>query len=247
MQINYADHHKWVKTVPRDDVFGSFGDSGKEKLKSTLNKISDSRVTSIIRPVDEFFLSWFIPMYTENIHKKGNPKIHPIKDKVLNGNKIYYALQLFEDQKPVGGTIFSVQEATISIAYRVYSNDWLMHSFRASPSLYTEYLIEQHARTIDCVTIIHGRDRNPYGMNAGIGLAIFKLAVGCQPYLSSSYELKELNTENCSEDALVFEYPGEEDQKIAKAYLITSPSTQGKWSAVIKYPQFLDVEVVNRV
>ena len=246
MKIKYADHHKWVKNIPLDDVLGSFGDSNKEKLKSTLNKINEANITSIIEPVDNAFLEWFVPLYTDNIVKKDNPKIYPIREKVFNVDKQYLALKLYENELPIGATIFTYNGEFVSVAYRSYLNNWQEARLRANPSLYTEYLLEQHTRELNYKKILHGRDRNPYGANASIGLAIFKLSIGCQPYLSKSYELLELDTESCSKDVFVLEYPGNTKDVITKGYLITSKDTFNKWLPVTKYQHLVEIEVIYK-
>lgn len=246
MKIKYADHHKWVKTLSLDDNLASFGDSNKEKLKSTLNKINETNVTSIIESIDNEFLNWFVPLYSDNLLKKDNPKISPVREKVFNVDKEYLALKLYEDQLPIGATIFTHNGEFVSVAYRSYGNNWQTAQLRANPSLYTEYLLEQYTREVDYKKILHGRDRNPYGTNASIGLAIFKLSIGCQPYLSKTYEIGELDTESCSKDVLVFEYPDNTTDVITKGYLITSKETLPKWIPVTKYPHLLDVEIIYR-
>lgn len=145
----------------------------------------------------------------------------------------------------VGGTIFSLTEKSISVAYRSHETKWPHAALLASPALCAEYLLMQHALELGKIRISHGKDRNPYGMNASIGLAIWKLAIGCLPVKSNDAEMKTLDTETVAEDMLVLVYPGEA-RRIREAYLLTTPETEQRWLQATKYPERLKVATIYR-
>jgi hypothetical protein len=51
---------------------------------------------------------------------------------------------------------------------------------------------------------MHGRDRNLYGRHAAIGLAEYKLNVGCVPYAAPNAEFREVSEVPRDEDVVVF-------------------------------------------
>ena len=249
MEIRIANSHKWEKKVHLDPL-SYFGKNAREKLRSTINKIDSFQIQSTIKPVDAEFLDWFLPMYQTRILEKKNPKIFDIKEKTfINPSKQYFSLELYEDNLPLGATIFSISQEgrNFSIAYRTYRKSWLSAKLSANPSLYTEYLAGIAAVERNCELITHGRDRNPYGINSNIGLAAFKLMTGCQPKKSKKYGLELFDTTNIHVDSLVLEYPAEPSMlEIKKAYLLTTEENEHKWEAVKKYPDRLLVETLYR-
>ncbi len=158
----------------------------------------------------------------------------------------YYALILKEDGIPIGATIFSERKHTLSIAYRIYPNSWTMGSMQANPSLYTEYLINMYAAERGFTMISHGRDRNPYGPNSYVGLAGFKLSIGCAAYIPlKSIPVEEFDTDNAQCDTFIFEYP-QEGRRITKGYLICSEEMCERYMQNTKYPHLIEVETIFR-
>lgn len=247
MEITYASHHRWRKNLQHDGAEG-FGKNATAKIKSTLNKIDPAVIEYKIAPLDEEFVEWFTPIYEDRINEKDNPKIFAIKDLLDNTERQYYYLKLLENNTPLGATTFRFDETNkvCVIAYRIYENRWKNSKLQAQPSLFTEYLLCEHALKKDMRELSHGMDRNPYGLNSSIGLAAFKLSVGCKPRKSGEYEVKSINTDEIKTDAFILEYPGKETEEIKKAYLVTTPENEHKWSQVTKYPHLLEVDVVYR-
>lgn len=248
MKITYATAHTWHKNI-LPITLDQFGKNDKARLTSTLKKAQEGNIEIKIQKLDEAFLDWFIPMYVQRISEKANPVVFDIHTKTL-GNKRrahrFYSMTLYEHGKAIGGTVFILRKTKISIAYRTYAYKWTESTLQASPSLYAEYAITEFARAQDKKTIIHGKDRNPYGKHSNIGLAIFKLSVGCQPKKSRQFEIQEIDTDTLDSDTLIFEYPGNLQQDITKAYLVVSKENLSKWEQVTKYPERLSVEVLLR-
>ncbi len=238
--------HKWEKPVIADPL-ELFGKSARKKVKALLGVVGASSVRADIAHLDDDFLSWFVPMYTARISEKDNPKLFDVKSTTIDTDtKQYFSLSLFEDEKPIGGTIFSMSNNRLSFVYRTYNFKWHDDDLPANPTLYAEYLVCRYAFEGEKEVIVHGKDRNPYGINSGIGLAIFKLSVGCKAYKSKSFELSELNIENLNVDTLILEYPGDDSDYIRKAHLVVLPENEQKYIQVTKYPKQLEVEVHYR-
>ena len=247
MKINYPSHHKWNKPLA-DDPFYSFGKSNTARLKSTLNKIDNLDIKHEIAPLTEETLSWFTPLYNKTISNKNNPKVFDIYATTLGKNSKfpYFSLSLYENGSPIGATIFSERKNILSIAYRIYPNKWNDHKLQASPSIYTEYLLTKYGIEKGFTKLSHGRDRNPYGPNAHIGLAIYKLSVGCSVFTPSvSYEINTMELDDITTDTLVFEQP-KEGERITKGYLCVSKDTKDKYEQVTKYPEQIEIETIVR-
>lgn len=247
MHIEYATAHKWTKPVAEDPLV-HFGKNSRARMRATLKRIPDTTIRTEIRELDEAFLDWFLPLYHTRIGEKKNPVVFDIYGRTLGkpGRTYpYYALSLFEDDAPLGGTIFSMRDDRLSIAYRTYAHTWRNIQLQANPSLFTEYVIAKHAFSEGKKTIVHGKDRNPYGLNSDIGLGAFKLSVGCSPELSKVYERRALDTEALSKDAFILEYPAT-GTCITNAHLIISRANEEKYAQVTKYPERLAVTVAYR-
>jgi hypothetical protein len=240
MHITYATAHKWIKPITNDPM-GAFGKKTKGRMRSTLKNISEYDIKTEVKELGDDFLNWFLPMYEERIYEKEHPVVFDIREKTLGKKKTYYSFALYEDGEPLGGTIFSTPKNRFSIAYRTYKNSWTNAELQANPSLYTEYAICKYAYEKGKEVLVHGRDRNPYGMNSNIGLAAFKLAAGCQPVKSVTYDIKQLDTETLECDTLVLEYPGEDVKEITKAHLFVTHETEQNYVRVTKYPERLSV------
>lgn len=245
----YASLHRWRKDVI-DDPINLFGRSEQKKLRDTLKKISASNVSYHIQPLTSDFFDWWLPLYHERVSSKEHPVLFNVKERTLGGavDRQYFSLTLLEGDKRLGGLIFSVKDDTLFFAYRTLALDWNQVRLRANPSLYVEYVMAEHAKSSSLKYISHGKDRNPYGLNSGIGLANFKLATGCRPQLASGYEVKVLDTDEVSRDVLVFQLPPAESPHadIKKAYLIVDSIGMEKWTSLSKYQDRLSIEVLER-
>ena len=249
MKIQYPSEHKWLEPVWEDPMAG-LGKNNRARLRSTLKLIAESTITHSFEPLTPEILTWFTPMYASQIGGKNNPKLHDIYATTIGKDSPhpYYALILRESGEPIGATIFSQRTNILSIAYRIYPPNWNLHTLQSSPSLYTEFLINRHAFELGYKKISHGKDRNPYGINANIGLALFKLSVGCFIYLpSTKFEIKELDLDAVEEDLLVFalnENPTE--KRITQGYLCVNQLSLVKYENVTKYPNQIKIDVVLR-
>lgn len=248
MHILYPSEHNWIEPILKDPASG-LGKNNQARLRSSLLKIHETSITYSVEPLTQEILAWFTPLYTEQIGQKSNPKIHDLYASTIGKETTYtyYALILKEAGVPIGATIFSKRTHVLSVAYRIYPRSWTQNTIQASPSLYTEYVINRYAFECGYKKLSHGKDRNPYGINANIGLALFKLSVGCLAYLpKAGFEIKELNLDDVTEDILVFENPTEGERRITKGYLCVNKHSLQTYETVTKYPKQILIEVVLR-
>jgi hypothetical protein len=243
MKITYANVHTWYKII-QEDPLQQFGKNARPKLQSTLKRLEACGITTKIEKVDKELLSWFAPLYDERLREKENPLQTDLEGKLLQSSHRYYALSLYEKGKPLGATLYRLGKYKLSIAYRTYVNTWKEAKLQASPSLLMEYEICKQALASGKHTILHGRDRNPYGVNSSIGLAAFKLASGCKVRKSEKFDIHEIDSKTIDSEMLILEYPGDAQKRITQAYLFLKEENKDKWDQLTKYPHLLSVETI---
>lgn len=245
MQIEYTKSHYWLKPVG-ENILDPFSKSNREKLKSTLKRYEEEKITHTIEPVSDELLDWFEPLYTETLLKKDNPDIHDVRSNVTSSDINYYSLTLKQSNKNIGATIFSIKNWYLSIAHRVYPNFWPDGvKLRSNPSLLTEYFLAEYAKEKGIKFISHGKDRNPHGPNSYIGLASYKLAVGCKIFINSrEEEFFTLDQSEIKTDTLVLHRP-KEKIRITDATLFTSEENLDRYTQVTKFPDLLKVNVIT--
>ncbi len=247
MQITYPSHHSWKRAVS-DDPLELFSPRTKNKILAAVSNLEAEGVSYSIEPLKESFFETFIPLYTSKIGQKDNAIVHDVVKNTLGKGASsfpYYSLSLFEKNEFIGGTIFSVRRDRISFAYRIFLPKWNSVNLKISPAYIGEYAAAMFAHEHKLPFISHGRDRNPYGLNADIGLATFKLSAGCRAYVPSDCEVKTIDTTTITQDCLILGKPLE-GVAIEKAYLVVSRETEDKYLQVTKYPDQLTVEVLYR-
>lgn len=248
MQINYPSHHQWLKDISAGFEI-DFSGSVAEKIRTTIPRLEAAGVSYTIEPLTAEFLCDFMPMYEAEISAKPNAQVHDVPGNTLYNPEAkfpYFCFSLKENGVFVGGSIFSVRSDCVAFAYRAFSSGWITTTLRASPSLIGEYGVAQYASAQGKKYLSHGKDRNPYGLNASIGLATFKLSVGCSPSVrDGSYEVHTIDTDTLDTDCLILELP-KEGSSIIKAYLVTLPKTEINYIRVTKYPKLLEVTVIHR-
>jgi hypothetical protein len=248
MEITYPSHHRWQRDVS-NDPFEHFSPRTAGKIRTALGLCPETGVSYNIKPLDEEFLAQFVPLYTEHISGKANAIVHDVYTKTLGKETPpfpYYALSLLEQGDFIGGTIFSLRPDQMSFAYRAFNPIWKQANLKISPAYVAEYVAAEFAVQNNLSTISHGKDRNPYGLGAAIGLAIFKLSVGCHAFVVEKCEVKTLDPSTIDDDVLVLIPPSSDATAITKALLITSRASEHKYLQVTKYPEQLTVEVLYR-
>lgn len=247
MLIRYASRHRWIKTI-HPDILPDFGKNGSKKITRLLNRAAERNISYIFAPLEESFFTWFKPLYDNQVAVKNNfSERDIIANTLYNRTSKYpcYSLTILENDLPVGGAIFSLRPNRLSIIYRVFMSSWRESlDLRCSPALFAEYLLSQHALQHNLPNLVHGRDKNPYGINAAIGLAAFKLSVGCHPELQKTHDVHEFDTEgDYTVDTLVLKLP-DDSRVIKEAYLITTENNFPKYDQLMKYEKLLKINTV---
>lgn len=243
MEILYPSKVRWVKEI-HPDILLDFGKSTAKKIVKFNDQVPDHAIQHSITPLDQSFLDWFTPMYENTLSSKQNPNIHNVYETTLGRTDITYtysALTLEENGVPIGGTIFALRENFLSMVYRTYPKNWTTFKGACTPAMYAEYIITKYAQESGKARLIHGTDRNPYGVNSSIGVAIFKISVGSWIELpTKKYEVQALDTTTLTTDAFVLEMP-DSGQRITRGHLICSPETEAKYIQLNSYPAKLEI------
>jgi hypothetical protein len=244
MKITIPNKVRWQKPI-HEDPLSIYSKEKRRRIRQIVND-PDSGINTRFTPLDEAGVAWFEPLYQETIGQKQNAVLHNIADTTIHsGNGAeYWLLELTERGETIGGTIFSIREDRLNIAYRVYPQTWTSDQSGANPSLFTDYIISLRAQELGKSFLSHGKDRNPYGVNSSIGLAIFKLSVGCRPLVPAEREFHELDTDTITEDTLAFLQPenANEPEAIQQAILFTTEESLNSYVQVTKYPDLVSVE-----
>lgn len=242
MKITHATHQYWLKRF-EDSPLAGFSKSNREKLKSAIKAAPEAGISADFSVLTEADIEWFVPLYDSMLSGKRNPFKHDIHGSTLGkAGAEYWILKLSSNGIPIGATIFSVKDWYVSIAFRTYPNSWPDQKLRAAPALYADYAISEHALSLNMNALSHGLDRNPYGPNSHIGLAIFKLSVGCKPHIPVTPEFTEIETDNITESTLLLLQP-ETGRVITDAKLFLKREDEERYAQVCKYPELLRVEV----
>jgi len=247
MVITYPEAVRWEKTVTGDNTV-DFGKNNAARLRSSLPKLETSMISCVVENLNDEHIVWFEPWYQTTIGSKNNPKISAIHATTIGkqADYPYHILIIREHDTVVGAIIFSVRTSLISIAYRVFNPTWNHTQLQAGPALIGEYFINHFCNSNGFTRLSHGKDRNPYGLNANIGLALFKLSVGCRVTLpTGTTQTLTLETDTLAADALVMEQPNE-GTAVSHAYLIGSAETLAKYSALQKYQHVIAIDYIER-
>jgi hypothetical protein len=236
MVIQHADKYRWMKRI-HPDIFPDFGKNATAKLKQLIRQAPELGISHEIVPLTMEHFTWFVPLYNASIATKQNPNPHNIVEATLlkpTHSYTYYILILREHGTPIGGTIFSVREDYVSFAFRTYPTNWLSAQVRCSPALYAEYLVTEHTLAQGFTELIHGKDKHPYGMNSAIGVALFKLSVGCRPEPQIDFTAIETDTDTLTTDTLLFSLPAP-TEPVRECYLVCSEANRDRYNQLLAY------------
>lgn len=247
MQIKHSTHHRWHKPIT-DNPLEQYNRSNQKRLQSSLKKLAEVEVESVIEPLTDEFLDWFQPFYEAHMQTLPHAAVHDLREKTEPRENVegFYSLTLYEAGEKLGGIIFSLRKDNMfAIMFRALDHNWHQVKLQANPSLLTDYQLAEFAGKQGKEIFSHGLDRNPYGVNAAIGLATFKLAVGCTPKIPKNPEFITTETDTLTEDALVM-LPPQEGEVITEATLVCTHESEPKYAQLRAYPDRLNITVLYR-
>jgi hypothetical protein len=170
-----------------------FGKLIRKKIKSDLRKLAQSEYFFKVEDVDVAYIERFVPLYKRNLETKHNILISDIRGKVIDNprhNFKFQALSLYKNDLYLGGLIFSIRDDHFVGAYRAFPRTLEDLHLKEGVGILCDYFLYEYALKLKKRFVRRGKDRNCYGQNADIGLAMYKLKAGNTAYMleQSIYE-----------------------------------------------------------
>ncbi len=191
MNLLYPSKIIWrLDLTPDQTPETILGKTTYKRVIKTLPLLEAAGYRFVIEPITDAWLNDFAPLYQEHIGKKNNSIVFDIIERVHEGQqagKEYFVISLYHQQVLCGGLIFASLNNTFRVAFRVFPLQTTIKT-PTSASYVAEYLLLEHAFAQHISKLSHGRDRNAYGINTSIGLALYKLRVGGQPFAAPGTE-----------------------------------------------------------
>jgi hypothetical protein len=216
--IKYPEYVSWrLDLSGKKNVSDCFSTKTLKKIKATFAKLEVNKYKFIINKLDKMQLVEFEKIYREHINKKRNPVYIDILNQFTDFTNLYI-LKLSLEDVMVGALIFRKNIDNLSAIYKYFPFE-MESKLPISTTYLAEYKFFEHAMDQKCRYIKHGKDKNVYGVNTDIGLARFKLQIGCVPIISKGVNMiLERFDWDCESDVLIFE--GIDDILIANLFLV---------------------------
>jgi hypothetical protein len=220
-QEQYKSHIRWVvdlKGVASADQL--YSAKRRQRIRQTARLLENAHIRLEVEVLTPELLQEFIPLYEAHILAKKSPVVHPVAQKMQalwDAGREVHMISLYKNGVFIGGMIFRRMKHYTSVYYRMYPHDVGVKT-PISVAYLAEKLLIDKTIAWGKEGIIHGRDRNAYGMNSAIGLADFKFRQGARPQPSKSEDVtvETFDDTQLKEDVLLF-MGLEEDQWITKA------------------------------
>lgn len=226
---------------------GFFSAKTVGRIHRAFDQLAASPYRLVYDVVDDAYLDVFTPIYEAHIGSKKNGHIFTVKENVLSGmakGSAYGAISLYESDTLIGGFIFSIHPKALSSAYRAFPHS-LPIKLAITISHLAEHMFFAKAIELGKTHIRHGKDRNAYGLHSNIGLAEYKMRLGCKPYISKApdNEILPFPVDCKGEDALFF-LGSESGQRMNEAILVSDLSSD---DLRVKYPVLMaqDSDIVT--
>lgn len=185
--IRYPQYITWeIDIENKTDALFCFNPKIAKKIPKSLERLKEAGFCFVFERADSEYMEKFTPLYESNIGKKDNPKIFNVKDEIAkkreSGSQIE-AISLYKGNTYLGGCIHRVLDDRISFIYRTFERE-LDITLPINAAIVGDYLVYQKAIDLKKQRVIHGRDRNLYGLHSDIGLVQFKLTAAGIPHVS---------------------------------------------------------------
>ncbi len=248
MYHEYPERINWIKSI-HPDIFPDFGKNASKKIKTILASDEHESLSCEFQLLTEDFFIWFLPLYNDLVATRKNFIQQDIVTETLENAKSkypYYCFTLSEAGLPIGGAIFTLREDRLSLVYRAIQPVFSTFNSRCSPALYSEYQLTKYALDNKLHKLVHGSDPNLYGMNLAIGIAIFKLSVGCKPTLSKTPVKESIMQSDIETNTLLLSFPPTESNHVNEAFLVTTENDLKKYEQLLKYEHLLKIKTIIR-
>lgn len=182
---NYISWHLSLEGV--SDAFDCFSTKTRKKIRRGLRLLEEAGGAFTVMPIDDDAIDIFQAMH-EGLLKRKQSNLHVRADetimKGIREGKQIEMLSLWYQNKMIGAMVFHIKQDVVRTIYKVFPEKFDAISLPINLTFLAEYNLFQYAIKRGAKEIIHGRDRNLYGINSSIGLAMFKTQLGCEPRVS---------------------------------------------------------------
>lgn len=236
----YPQYVRWkLSLADHEEPWQFFGKKTGKRVRRAVEKCAQDKTEVFkIETVDDDYLEAFVKIYTESIAEKSNPRhidvIQKIHEKQEEGVE-YEAVSLYnsDTSKLIGGLLYSKREESLNAAFKAFPAEFSA-TMPATPTRVAEYYFIERAKQLQKTYISHGKDRNVYGVHCDLGLARFKLSIGCVPYVPADNTLWKEEVD-ANKEKVVFIFLGEDvDTPVQESILITTKTEEESRAA---YPE----------
>lgn len=251
-KLDYPTKIEWRVSLPEDgQLFSIYSSRTKKDLLNSLQKLENSDYTFEFDEVDEKYLDKFIPLYITNTETIKGGLVRDIRSIILNDPKKSgkcKSISFYDKKEYRGGIIYRITGKNIVNEIAKVFPKKIDVSLKLNVSFIAEYYLYDYAYNNNIRTVSLGVDTNIFGKRGSIGLAIYKLRTGAQPYVAkangvtmySSFEFNNL----VDDDTLIFIGNLGDKIKSAKLFLNKSSTELDKYSALLKNSK-IDVELIR--
>ncbi|NCN58455.1 helix-turn-helix transcriptional regulator [Candidatus Microgenomates bacterium] len=251
MNINgdYPQKISWrIDISDYDNYLAPFGGKTRKKIHKAEQHLAENNYNIKVDDVNEEFIDNFIKIYTRHIQSIGG-QVHDVKYKIITKpphSYPYKAVSVYKGNQYIGGLLFSDRGDHLVTAYKAIPRDTGI-KLPIGMSYLVEAELYKYALTHNKQYIRRGRDRNLYGIELAIGIALYKLQIGNYPILVPDKKLTIIDSFDWKgQDVLVFLAP-QAGNKIDKAIMYSTKSVDELHTAfhLLFTNKYVTVDITN--
>lgn len=242
--MQYPSHILWkISFQNYSSVEEIFSKKTYKKILSSYKRMLEFGYEFEIKIVTPDFIKIFLPLYENNILKKRNGNIRDVLKYYQNYKDTgipFYCLILNFNGELCGALLFTERKDRLSAVVKYFPSE-AKCKLPSNITLVVEYLFFKEAYKLKKKGIYHGVDTNVFGVNSEIGLAMFKLQIGCRPHISSvdsTYSISDKFIWDEKEDVLIFHGSKPKEKIVSSTLYITDKqlfkNSQDKYGALLK-------------
>lgn len=248
----FPSHILWkIELENITNAYDVFSKKTAKRIRAALRIMEESNFHLEVEEVDEKYIEVFEPLYVSHLGKKKNPKIADLKERILEHqehNFPYKGVSLYRGDEFLGGLIFSFRSESLNAAFKVFPTSISLH-IPINVSFLAEYYFYNYALEFKKEAVFHGRDRNAFGLNAAIGLALYKLQAGNKPYVSRASHIEFLEEFEWNETDDVLLFLGKErgvPAEKAVLFLAGSDELLDNKYAILTKQKYFELEIIRK-
>ncbi|MBC7472208.1 MAG: hypothetical protein H7196_03035 [candidate division SR1 bacterium] len=242
----------WRVDIPKNgNILELYGDRTKKDLNNSLDRLKISQYKFCIEEITKDYLDQFVPLYVTNIESIKEGIIYDMYDIILHNPKHqdgYKALSLYLGSEYLGAILFVVSKSNKLYEIAKVFPKTILTPLKLNITFIAEYKLYEYAVNNNIKYISLGVDTNYFGRRGNIGLAIYKLRTGAQPYCPKKndnliFENIIFNHEK-DDDMLVFLGTLGKKIEFAKLFLNSKTEYLDKYSQLLQNKK-VSVEIIR--